>query len=652
MMKRLLVVAGLVLGGMVLAREESRFDFQTFFVTWTGNGEEWVVPYVREAQPEVAQICFFGPMFHAYADEQKSTGYPMQLPVAGQVEAVRNQQATIRAIQEAGAKVVVHFQMTNVIDGDGEAENLWAKLLTERWPEELLGPRPELAPEAYLQRDAEGTPLRRQGYHISYLGLCMSNPATRELRKRMLKLALDSGADGIMTNYNYYWGCVCEHCQTSFKAYLRNHHTPDELKAMGIAELDSHQFERIPAASPGYPEEVTPLALAAERWAAIAFKACFDELLIDYGRTIRPGLILAAWNHLGYLGVGEERAFLPIDLWGKGEDYFWYSGGYGPTKLEEGKLGEGWLDCLYMRELGGGKPFVLGKYEGIRIRNSMAEGLASGGIGMGLRMPMDDPAAHAAGVAYTRFVHENRPLYAERQPLAEIGLLLSRQALMNGHRQAMDTLKLAGEAMAREQLLFDLIVDERLTAGRLEGCRALVVPLPAALDQNQRDVIAAFAERGGKLFTIGDGDLMTRNGREKAAWKEGLKVQPITAERLAAELKKLPGVSRISAPWTVRAAAYTVPDGLALHLVNYDRDEAAATKPVGPKDEHPRAAMDIAIELTLPANRQVQEVWLLSPDGQIRQQLEATWLKDEARVAVVVPELLVYAVLKVVLTQE
>jgi hypothetical protein len=88
-------------------------------------------------------------------------------------------------------------------------------------------------------------------------------------------------------------------------------------------------------------------------------------VFIEYGRTLKEDLLVAQWNHLSHVSLKEERMFLPQKLWGRGEDYFWYSGGSSfvgkQLNLKEGKAGDAWLSSLYARELAGGRPIVMGK---------------------------------------------------------------------------------------------------------------------------------------------------------------------------------------------------------------------------------------------------------------------------------------------------
>src|SRR5437879_7376990 len=110
------------------------------------------------------------------------------------------------------------------------------------------------------------------------------------------------------------------------------------------------------------------------RLSQIANKKAFDEVFIKFGKSIKHDLILGQWNHLGDFNQinGDERCMLPGELWGRDEDYLWYSTGSAAfyTDLASGFLGEATLQARYIRGASGNKPFTLGKYESTRIRTA------------------------------------------------------------------------------------------------------------------------------------------------------------------------------------------------------------------------------------------------------------------------------------------
>jgi hypothetical protein len=129
--------------------------------------------------------------------------------------------------------------------------------------------------------------------------------------------------------------------------------------------------------------------LASFQWSTLAYKAAWDEIFLGEGRARKRDLILGQWDHLGNVGAGEERSFLPIEKFAKGENYLWYSGNHYNADVKLGDDNDGWLNGLYLRALAGDKPYVMGRYDSVRIRVGQAEAMALGGAGTGLNnVPM------------------------------------------------------------------------------------------------------------------------------------------------------------------------------------------------------------------------------------------------------------------------
>ncbi len=599
------------------------FSFRSFCVAWGGTTNAVFERFLREVRPEIVQCGFYGPMFHGYADDPGSTGYPMQLPVSGQREALTVQREVNRKIHKLGLKVVGHFQTVNVIADPGKTNGFLA-FYEKGWPEDLLGPRPHPDVRELLMRDAAGNVLSNVHY-VTYVGLCPSSPHARALLKAMLKLAVSTGLDGVMANYNYRWSCACPYCQADFRHWLGERFSAEALSArFGIVDLVTHRFERIAAQIPGYPAPDAPaLDREAMRWGAAAFKRSFDEVYLQYGRSLKKDLIVSTWNHLGDVGVTEERAFLPLEEWGRGEHYFWYSGGYGPTKIEDRKLGDGWVNCLYLRELGRGKPFMLGKYEPVRMKNSVAEGLATGGSGMGLYMNLSDPAGYSALSEYLRFPRVFPDLFEGLQSDSDCALFYPRASVQAGQRQAGDEFREIGRLLSERQLVFDVMADGFSDSNRLARYKTVLVPLSIRLEPAMAERLEAFARSGGAVHAV----------------------STVSAPALADGLKAR-SVWRIDAPWTVKAAAWRGWGRRVLHLVNYDRDETkAAGLPQTPAAECPVPVENTACRFLLPANARVSSVRFHEPES--RKAASLPFTAGGGELTFIVPRLDVYGVVEI-----
>jgi len=269
---------------------------------------------------------------------------------------------------------------------------------------------------------------------------------------------------------------------------------------------------------------------------------------------------------------------------------------------------------------------MLGKYESVRIRNSIAEGLATGGSGMGLYMKPGNAAGTAAGREMLTFTHANRRLFDVSKPLADVGVILPRLSVQAGHRTAMDAFRHAGDVLLNDHVLMEVVADEHICSGRLDAFSFIVLPEVTVLPDRQCACIREVLAAGGTLVLLG-GDADHILERELSAEipvtkKRGrgagrvIRLEETEQSSLPAILNSmhLSEISRIEAPWTVRVGAFHNAERIVLHLVNYNRDEARGKEVKGPAGEFPIDVRDIRVRLQLPQARQVRSVTLFRPE--------------------------------------
>ena len=336
------------------------------------------------------------------------------------------------------------------------------------------------------------------------------------------------------------------------------------------------------------------------RFSQIAVKRAFDEVFLEYGRSLKPDLITAQWNHLGDFGQinGDERCLLPAELWGRDEDYLWYSTGAAAyfTDLAEGILGEGTLQARYIRGAFDDKPYTLGKYESTRTRVAIAELAANGGAPMGFYTSFKDDMARREIVRYYGFLRRYDDLYHANRPHAEVVLLYPRRKLHEGDIAAVEAFKQLGRGLLDDHVLFDVLPDDLATPERLAGYR--------------------------KAVEISQG--------EKPA------IPP-------SEL------SRFEAPKTVRVSASKPVAGgeLTVHFVNYNRQEPKEPRSAGSgiADEKPLPVAGIKADLRLPPGTRASAVLAMSPENP--EPVELRIETADGRVRFAMPEFLVYGVARV-----
>lgn len=619
--------------------------FRTLFVT-RSLAHDALLPYLATARPEIVQIGNYGAMFHGYADNPRSMKTPMMLPVSGERAALQFQKQLNGKVHDLGLQVVGHFRLVKVM-ADWKEQSGFVDYYNNRWPNDLLGPKPHPKLIELLQRDVDGNPIQLSRYDNAQLALCLSSPHARQMLKQMLKCAVDHGIDGVITTYNYRQGCACSYCQDAFRKWLRQRLPAEKVQA--ILKGNS-----IPVQIPGYPgEDASELDWLAMRWGAEHFKAMFDDVFLTYGRSLRKDLLVAQWNHLSHVSIKEERMFLPGRLWGRGEDYFWYSGGASfvgkNLNLSEHKAGDAWLSCLYVRERSGGRPFVMGKYDGIRLAASMAEGFAMGGLGMGRYMRFENATGFEVLTRYTSFMHRHRHLYDGARPYADAALVLPAQSVWNGQPESLDEFRSLGQALVERQSLIDVVADESLSQRRLSQYPAVILPRVSSLSDSQLKAILKYAESGGLVLVRGELGTLDETGspRRKVAQSNFVDVKgdaESAAEQIETRLSKL-GASWIEAPWTLRATAYAQPNRLILHLVNYDRDESVERRRKGPELERPKPVRSTQVRFRVPVGRKVDSVRVFGPDRPSPVRID--FQQNGGQVRFQVPEFLVYAVVGV-----
>ena len=602
------VTVALMLGVLLPAAHPGpRLEFTRLVAHWADYADPGYLPFIEEAQPEVVQVGFYGAHFWSLADTSFGGGYPAHFPRRGHRECAAWFQRLNDDLHRRGAKVVGHFNMTFLVgDPDGpDGPRGFFKFYRDQWDEEQLGPKPVDDPLEFLERNRQGQPLKDNNYAIGGMAehwACLNNPHWRQVLKAWVRFAIAQGVDGLVANYFYRHDCHCEHCVPAFRHYLRQRFTPAQMsERFAITNLDTHRFEELGAWHD--PAQSTPLRRESLRFSQIATKEAFDEVFVNFGRSLKPDLIIAQWNHLGDFAQisGDERCLLPDDRWGRDEDYLWYSTGgvTNPTDLTNGVLGEATLQMRYIRGAFEDKPFTLGRYEGVRLRSAMAELAANGGAPMGFYTPFKDLESRREIVRYYQFLGRYDPLYRANHSHGEVLLLFPRTRVHDGDLAALTRFKEAGRRLLDAHVLFDVAPDDH----DFERARYATV------------------------------------------------LDPALANNLPASLTPLLPLnrSRFDAPAAVRVSASRPATGseLTVHCVNYNREEPADPKQSlhGIEHEKPIPTVPFTADILLPPGTRAERVEWLTPEAEEPREVE---FKDPGdRLHVIVPAFLVYGVLRI-----
>jgi hypothetical protein len=590
------------------SRSSQRFEFTRLIAHWSGYADPGYLAFVDDVKPEIAQVGFYGAHFWSLADTPHGSGYPAHLPVRGHRECGEWFARLNAELHHRGVKVVGHINVKFLVGDPDSAEGPrgFFRFYRDQWDEKLLGPKPVSDPIDLLEKDKAGQPISNKTYSIGGMReywACLNNPHWRQVLKAWVRCGIERGVDGFISNYFYRHDCHCEYCVNGFRQYLRERFTAGELKQrFAITNLANHEFEEIVAWHD--PAQSTPLRREMLRFSQIANKKAFDEVFVQFGRSLKPDLIVAQWNHLGDFSQisGDERCLLPDDLWGRDEDYLWYSTGdlANHTELTAGVLGEGTLQARYIRGAFDDKPFTLGKYESVRIRAAIAELAANGGAPMGFYTAFEDPEARREIVRYYGFLRRNETLYRANRPHAEVLLLFPRSRVHQGDAAAVGRFNVLGKRLLDAHVLFDVLPDDRITASERKRYAAVIDPFEARItDANMIEALPS--DRSG-FDVLG----------------------------------------------TVRVSASRPASGneITLHFVNYNREEPADKKNRGSgiKDEKPVVSRGGQADLKLGPGVRVVRVEFLTPEAEQPRELE--FEQAGSRLRFRVPEFLVYGVVR------
>lgn len=501
------------------------FWFNRFIEYWNlPEDADRLVDHVRRGRVQVVQMGNFGPDFYSVAEDDSVARSWAGMPRVGIGPNLQLAAELIARVQAEGARVVGQLSMTMHFGDHRKGLGLFGGVWSRLWTEELLGPAPCVGVADVVQIDADGAPSPRvidgRPYH-TYRG-CVCNPGWRAVIKAMISKGLQLGLDGFNATHNYESFCACIHCADYIRRQL------GEQEGLSAAQLRTlfagRELEQVE--DPRVVDETAPaelrnrFAAALHRAAAAARKAAFDEVFMGHGRAQRPDLLLAQWYHKYGLRVDDERGGLSADQWARGEDYLWYSPGpyrWG-SSLEQGYLADMGLPARFMHAAGGGRPFVVNKYDYRRWRVWAAEAAAHGGAALayhaGPPHPGQEEETRIAPEDYygpviraQRFLAEQEPFLHPARPWSQVAVIYPRRAERDNEATCLDVLKRIGEWFEDAHVLFDLLLDEQLT-DRMGDYRVIVLPEVRRLARSEIEDLRRFVAAGGcLLFTGASGDL-------------------------------------------------------------------------------------------------------------------------------------------------
>ena len=662
---------------------------------WTLPAASQVVDHVRRARIQLVQVGNFGVDFYSLVGDENIEPSWSGMPLRSAKANLDLAAEVIPQIQEAGALVTGQLSTTMHFGDHEEGFGLFGEKWARMWTDDLLGPPPCAAVEEGLQRNADGSlkwhTIPGRPYR-TYRG-CMSNPKWLAVLKAMVYKGIELGLDGFNATHHYESLCHCQYCSDYARRFLGTRLTTEEIQGIfGIADLE--EVPDVFTASSDCSEELAArLQFVLAQGSDLKRKESFDEVFIEYGRSLKPDLLLAQWNHKYDFRPHDERCLLPQELWARGEDYIWYS--QGPSKaissLAQGYLADMGLPSRFMYAAGGGRPFVINKYDYKRWRIWAAEALAHHGTALAFhagppRLDQEESVNVAPEdyygpvIRYQRFMFHHEKLLHPATPWSQIALVYPKRAEMQAEMDCLDALKRLGQHLEDGHWFFDIILDEQLME-RAGDYDVLVLPEIQRLGAAEGERIAAFVRAGGRLvFTGNSGRLDVDGSPHEEPLLQALRASPAAGsiagrrgggmyipdgpwtpetvpikgipqempifpklgddnfgQRFLLELEQFVGRPWLvtDAPWFVRVRAWRPQDvdAVVIHWINYQQDEEAAIEiplPVGP----------LQAECEIPDGLQVERVEWHYPE--MREPVALEHEKSGSNVRFTIPRLIVY----------
>jgi hypothetical protein len=329
--------------------------------------DEAFLKFIERAKPDIVVMGAFGaPQWAAEKD-----------PCAW----IAKWRAIFERLHRIDVKVIGMIELLNVGNSPQEPQQ-FLNFYDNRWDEQLLRKKPAAKGENLLE--SRTMPTEKQVGAQAPRG-CAVNPNWRAVEKALVKALIDAGIDGFITHRNMFGECgcpfchaddvstdnshshpkrereignndspslthrvteqPCEHCSRGFRRWLADRYDADQLKShFGVDDLKSHRLAAIYGHHRDHEKLPTPIQLEGMKYARHAIKECFDNVFVSFARGLKEDLIVAQWNQMPYFdelhldgghipkwhlttfahASANERWSLAIDLWGRGEDFFWY----------------------------------------------------------------------------------------------------------------------------------------------------------------------------------------------------------------------------------------------------------------------------------------------------------------------------------------
>lgn len=473
--------------------------------------------------------------------------------------------------------------------------------------------------EECCSRDLEGRPLHAHWVEApdrEHAGYCMdrNNPVWREYLKAIVRIQIDAGVAGVQLDESEtpmgamrYGGCFCKDCVAQFRTYLQRlaADRPDhpELAGLDLADFDyrahllglgfragdsprsmplyhlycAFLVEAINATFAEMADYIREYAASQGRRVKVAgnFFNCFPE----YDPMVQVSDLLI--TEMRITGARQPWWFRHAAGFARGKDIVVVENPYGgvvPELLEQLNVGRGFdrfrLSVYEGSAMGAGMALPYGSWLGSEIQDSYwAPKPLVDEVGRFLES-IDDlrgtDGAHEVAVLFS--IPGNMQAEIDGDKWDDQGRFFDTTRDAVPPTGYWDTI----EALARQRVPFDCLVlpDERfrandVTAARLAGYRTVVLAGCTQVSRAQHAELERYLAAGGRVVVTGEYGL-DLTPSERAALTGHPGVRHVDATRAATAIDDPQVVCPAAGDLALNVCA--VPQGSALHVVNYDYD--------------------------------------------------------------------------------
>jgi hypothetical protein len=465
------------------------------------SGNPAFIEDLRAAPPDLLHLGHTVPLNSIFGPTADYGGFNPKLVTATEILGRKDElRAFVERLHAAGVTNVICYINPSILGGDHQTRaGFWA--FYDHWDDYAalgLGPKPERAPELWMQRERRSfAPWEPDpNYSMWRYEPCINEPAWVQYQRAVVRLIAECGYDGVFVD-----DCImeCRHdiCAQRFPAFVQSR-CPGEILAAAFPDGIRLEPE---GRGPGRGEDTLRAAETCAFW---------QESMTDFlgemnavGQAVHPAFFtLPNWGATGRVGGAASRIRngKGVAAWRRASTLQMFeedhpSGQFGASGDVAGYL------LQYNYGLGlGVRPAVL-SYGSARphVELGYAEAAAGGG-----------GAYVQTGTAFPDIRRKWRAFYAAHRDLFEgftlaapVGLILSFDEPRFGNDEHLREAYAAARALYRAHIPFAAVAPENLRRGGLGQHRVILAPEVRHLSDAQYEALEGFVQQGGRLLVSG-----------------------------------------------------------------------------------------------------------------------------------------------------